>query len=114
MLSTFQKVKETVLIFLLNIALPTVDISTDLISIAKLYIGTETHTDCDEERELVGFVNNSNRTVPTFTLWTDGKRKCIGNSPAEGLFYTSSMISRGKSHHLLPLQHAPYMYVGAC
>lgn len=83
MLSTFQKVKETVLIFLLNVALPTVDISTDLISIAKLYIGTETHTDCDEERELVAFANNSNTIVPTFILWTDGKRKCIENSSSQ-------------------------------
>ena len=40
MLSTFQKVKETLLLTILNVALPTVDIFTDLISITKLYIGT--------------------------------------------------------------------------
>ena len=55
MLTTFQKVKETVLLTILNVSLPTVDIFTDLISIIKFYIGTLTHTDCDEKSELEPF-----------------------------------------------------------
>ena len=89
MLTKFQKVKETILITILNVAHPTADILTDLMSITKFYIGTEAHYDCDEESELRSFVENYNRSdsVDPFTLWTEVKRKCIDASSADGLYY---------------------------
>ena len=85
MLTTFQKVKETLLLTILNVVLPTVDIFTDLISITKLYIGSLTHTDCDEKSELASFgLLTHNFTSAT---WSDAKSRCIENSSAEGLDY---------------------------
>ena len=88
MLTTFQKVKETLLLTIFNIALPTVDIFTDLISIIKFYIGTLAHADCDEKSELepfgFGFWDYAN--------WTDAKSKCIENSSSEGLYYNRHPI----------------------
>ena len=55
MLTRLQQVKETVLLTILNVALPTVDIFTDLNSISKLYIGTLTHPHCDDYNELWPF-----------------------------------------------------------
>ena len=55
MLTTIQKVKETILITLLNIALPIVDIYTDLAETSNLYSGYLSHEDCDERRELEPF-----------------------------------------------------------
>ena len=52
MLTTIQKVKETILITLLNTALPIVDIYTDLAETSNLYSGYLSHEDCDERREL--------------------------------------------------------------
>ena len=40
MLTTFQKIKETIFVAILNVLLPSVDIFTDLGSVIKLYIGT--------------------------------------------------------------------------
>ena len=78
MLTKFQKTKESVLISLLNVALPTVDILTDLISITKLYIGTETHVDCDEASELVNYSSdNSYNYELSVELWYEARRKCI-------------------------------------
>ena len=85
MLTTFQKVKETVLLAILNVALPTVDIFTDLISITQLYIGTLTHTDCDEKSELEQFGFPSSHFNNEYALWSDARSKCIENSSAEGL-----------------------------
>ena len=98
MLTRFQQVKETVLLTILNVALPTVDIVTDLINITKLYIGTPTHTHCDEESELWLFAKerecslNPNNTYCTtdgtewyWTVWTNkidwsrDKITCMGN-----------------------------------
>ena len=94
MLTKFQKVKETLLITILNVALPTADIFTDLISITKLYIGTETHADCDEKSELIPFVDNYKRAarVRLDDLWIDAKRKCIDESPVDGLYYNPHPI----------------------
>ena len=95
MLTKFQKVKDTLLITLLNVIWPTVDILTDLRSFTNLYIGTETHTDCDEKRELIPYVDNYyNRTdhLKPFVLWTEIKRKCIENSSVDGLHYHSHPI----------------------
>ena len=89
MLTKFQKVKETVLITILNVALPTADIFTDLMSITQFYIGTETHADCDEESELIPFVENYNRSDPVegSKLWTEVRRKCIDASSADGMYH---------------------------
>ena len=89
MLTTFQKVKETLLLTFLNVLLPTVDIFTDQISITKLYIGTLTHANCDEMSELEPFgLQNSSR----ITSWSYVKSKCIANSSTEGLYYTRHPI----------------------
>ena len=82
MLTKFQKVKESVLVAILNVILPTVDIFTDLITTTMLFGGTETHDNCDQKSELEPFATNN-----TY-LWVDAKRRCIENSPAEGLYYT--------------------------
>ena len=95
MLTKLEKVKETLLISLLNVALPTADMLTDLISITKLYIGTETHTRCDEWDEVEPFVDNSTTPVDPYTVWTGGKRMCIemfARSSPEGLGFTSHPI----------------------
>ena len=86
MLTTFQKVKETVVLTILNVALPTVDIFTDLISITKLYIGSLTHSDCDEKSELEPFGLGSNAINTHFESWIDAKHSCIENSKEEGLY----------------------------
>ena len=82
MLTKFQKVKESVLLTILNVLLPTLDIFTDLITTTKLYEGTATHDNCDQKSELEPFATNNTN------LWVYAKRKCIENSPAEGLYYT--------------------------
>ena len=79
MLTTFQKVKETLLLTFLNVLLPTVDIFTDQISITKLYIGTLAHVDCDEWSEL--------EPTATYAEWSDAKSKCIARSSTEGLYH---------------------------
>ena len=85
MLTKFQKVKETILITILNVLLPTVDILTDLISITKLYTGTETHIDCDERSEVITYLgdfdDNSSLDIET---WYEGRRMCLENSSSEG------------------------------
>ena len=83
MLTTFQKVKETLLLTFLNVLLPTVDIFTDQISITKLYIGTLAHVDCDEKRELEPFRLRGY----AIDSWGDAKSKCIANSSTEGLYH---------------------------
>ena len=92
MLTTFQKVKETVLLTIINVALPTVDIFTDLISIIKFYIGTLTHTDCDEKSELEPFGLQSHNYNNHHANWSDAKSKCIENSSLEGLYYNRHPI----------------------
>ena len=91
-----QKVKETLLVTLINVTLPTADILTDLISITTFFIGTATHTDCDEKNELIPFVESYNRSNPvepsSSILWTEVKRKCIDASSAEGLYYNRHPI----------------------
>ena len=91
MLTIFQKVKETILIAILNIALPTVDIFTDLATTYKLYSGYLSHEDCDERRELepFGFLQGFNNNVHT---WPIAKAKCISNSSSEGIYYTTHPI----------------------
>ena len=83
MLTTFQKVKETLLLTFLNVLLPTVDIFTDQISITKLFIGTLTHFDCDERSELEPFGLQGYAEAS----WSDAKSKCIANSSTEGLYH---------------------------
>ena len=94
--SKLQKVKETLLVTLINVTLPTSDILTDLISITTFFIGTATHTDCDEKNELIPFVESYNRSNPvepsSSILWTEVKRKCIDASSAEGLYYNRHPI----------------------
>ena len=85
MLTTFQKVKETILITLLNIALPTVDVFTDLATTSKLYSGYLSHEDCDEKNELKPFGLSQNNVYS----WAEPKDKCINNSSAEGIYYTA-------------------------
>ena len=80
MLTTFQKIKETILITILNVLLPSVDIFTDLGSVIKLYIGIKTHPDCDEWINELSTYGNS---------WTVAKENCIENSSAEGIIYVS-------------------------
>ena len=92
MLTTFQKVKETLVLTILNVALPTVDIFTDLISITKFYIGSLTHIDCDEKSELEPFGLGSNAYNTHDANWSDAKSNCIANSSAEGFYYTSHPI----------------------
>ena len=87
MLTTLQKVKETILISLLNIALPTVDIFTDLAATSKLYSGYLSHEDCDERNELEPF-GSYQRSNSVYT-WAEAKDKCINNSSAEGIYYTA-------------------------
>ena len=86
MLTTFQKVKDTVVLTILNVALPTVDIFTDLISITKLYIGSLTHSDCDEKSELKHFGLGSNAINTHFESWINARNSCIENSTEEGLY----------------------------
>ena len=88
MLTTFLKVKETLLLTFLNVLLPTVDIFTDQISITKLYIGTLTHADCDEKSELEPFGLDSS----DYASWSDAKSICIANSSTEGLHHTRHPI----------------------
>ena len=94
MLTKFQKVKESILITILNVLLPTVDILTDLISITKLYTGTETHIDCDERSEVIthfsDFDDDDSQTP--IQTWIEGRRKCLENSSSEGLTFTSHPI----------------------
>ena len=90
MLTTFQK---TLLLTIFNVALPTVDIFTDLISIAKLYIGTLTHTECDEKSELERYgLPYSYAPNGLYDMWSVVKSKCIENSSAEGLYYNRHPI----------------------
>ena len=101
MLTRLQQVKETVLLTILNVALPTVDIVTDLINITKLYIGTPTHTHCDEESELWPFakerecsLNPSNYCTTDVTEfywtykidWSRDKITCMENRTSEGSY----------------------------
>ena len=90
MLTTFQKVKETLVLTFLNVLLPTVDIFTDQMSITKLYIGTLTHVDCDERSELRPFGFRSSGFG--FASWGDAKSKCIANSSTEGLYLSRHPI----------------------
>lgn len=94
MLTRFQKAKETILITILNILLPTVDILTDLISITKLYTGIESHTDCDDRSEVIthfsDFGDDYNQTP--IQTWIEGRRRCLENSSSEGLTFTSHPI----------------------
>ena len=91
MLTTIQKVKETILITLLNIALPIVDIYTDLAETSNLYSGYLSHEDCDERKELepFGFLQGFNNNVHT---WPIAKAKCISVSSFEGIYYTTHPI----------------------
>ena len=89
MLTTFQKIKETILITILNVLLPSVDIFTDLGSVIKLYIGTRTHLDCDELSELEPYSDDPWLSRRDFANWTIAKEKCIANSSAEGIYYIS-------------------------
>ena len=102
MLTRLQQVKETVLLTILNVALPTVDIVTDLINITKLYIGTPTHTHCDEESELWPFAKerecslNPNNTycatdgTERYWIykidWSRDKITCMENRTSEGSY----------------------------
>ena len=78
------------MITILNVLLPTVDILTDLISITKLYTGTETHIDCDESSEVILYLSDydddSNSTIIT-PVWYEGRIKCLENSSLEGLTF---------------------------
>ena len=86
MLTTIQKVKETILITLLNIALPTVDIFTDLATTSKLYSGYLSHEDCDDRSELEPFRGTLLLRWNDPFGWAEVKAKCISNSSAEGIY----------------------------
>ena len=91
MLTTFQKVKESLLLTILNVALPTLDIFTDLISVTKFYIPTLSHNDCDNEPELTPYLQDGREIwqVSNSEIWIDAKMRCIGNSSAEGRYYNN-------------------------
>ena len=89
MLTTFQKIKETILITILNVLLPSVDIFTDLGSVIKLNIGFRAHSDCDQSSELTPYFNETYLDLRDFTNWNISKEKCIANSSAEGIYYIS-------------------------
>ena len=91
-MTTFQKIKETVLVTILNVMLPSVDIFTDLGSVIKLYMGIRTHSDCDESSELGPFGYDPWSQQTNFTNWTIAKEKCIANSTAEGIYYISQPV----------------------
>ena len=80
--------KETLLLTILNVLLPTVDIFTDLITIEKFYESTQTHENCYKTSELktFGFAANSTDS------WIDAKNKCVENNLAKGLGYRSHPI----------------------
>ena len=89
MLTTLQKIKETILITIFNVLLPSVDIFTDLGSVIKLYIGGRIHPNCDERSELQPFSDDLFLYQSDFSNWSIAKEKCIANSSAEGIIYTS-------------------------
>ena len=78
MLTTFQKIKETIFVSILNVLLPSVDIFTDLGSVIKLYIGSKIHPDCDKKSEL-----------EPYTSEEDGLIAAIANSSADMITYIS-------------------------
>ena len=88
MLTKLQKLKESLLLTILNVLLPTVDIFTDLITVEKFYESTQTHENCYEKSylETFGFVTNNTES------WIDAKNKCIENNLAKGLGYRSHPI----------------------
>ena len=82
MLTTFQKIKETILITILNVLLPSVDIFTDLGSVIKLYIGTKIHPDCDKRSELEPYTSEEDGLIAAI-------EKCAANSSADRITYIS-------------------------
>ena len=94
MLTKFQKVKESILITILNVLLPTVDILTDLISITKLYTGTETHIDCDERSEVITHLSDfdDDDNLISIQAWYEGRRKCLENSSSSESTFNSHPI----------------------
>ena len=46
-----EKIKETVVLSLLNIALPSVDVGSDIALMTKFYVGSRSNPWCDEEYE---------------------------------------------------------------
>jgi len=94
MLTKFQKVKESILITILNVLLPTVDILTDLISITKLYTVTETHIDCDERSEVITHLSDfdDDDNLISIQAWYEGRRKCLENSSSSESTFNSHPI----------------------
>ena len=86
MLTTIQKVKETLLLTLLNVVLPTVDMSTDMGTIIKLFIGSLSHVECDETSELEPYASSLPLTVFT---WNNAQMDCVANNSYEGRFFNS-------------------------
>ena len=82
MLTTFQKIKETILITILNVLLPSVDIFTDLGSVIKLYIGSKIHPDSDKRSELEPYTSEEDGLIAAI-------EKCVANSSADGITYIS-------------------------
>ena len=89
MLTTFQKIKETILITILNVLLPSVDIFTDLGSVIKLYIGTRIHPDCDKRSELEPYTSEEDGLIAAI-------EKCVANSSADRITYVH--LSTGLGH----------------
>ena len=97
MLTKLQKVKESLLVTILNVALPTADILTDLMSITKFYIGTETHTDCDEKSELIPFVEIYNYNLLSLPVPYSGlKSKESASTPAQRMGCTTTGTQCGQ------------------
>ena len=68
-----EKIKETVVLSLLNIALPSVDVGSDIALMIKFYIGSRSNLWCDEEYEEYELYGGYNRfdcydSVPTSNL----------------------------------------------
>ena len=83
--------KKTILIALLNVALPTVDVFKDVATTSKLYSGYLSHEDCDEKRELEPFGFHGSKNV---YYWAEAKDKCMINRGS-----TSLLIRYGGGHH---------------
>ena len=86
MFTTIQKVKETLLLTIVNVVLPTVDMFTDMGTIIKLFIGSLSHEECDEKSELEPYA--SSIPLPIFT-WNNAQMDCVANNSYDGRFYNS-------------------------
>ena len=65
MLSQGEKIKETVVLILLNIGLPSVDVGSDIALMIKFYIGSRSNLWCDEKYK---YSDNQSSIATTMTF----------------------------------------------